>query len=123
MPKRSSSRTFSNKPLASPPPPAVPQKNSTISQSPSMMDTIKQGFAFGVGSSIGNNIVNSIFNSKSTTTNNTNNSDIANNISSPINEPIIKISTDKMYKLYNKCLEENNTNINCSDILEKTNSV
>jgi hypothetical protein len=119
MPRRSSSRTFSNKSVASPHPhPPPPQNNTTISQSPSMMDTIKQGFAFGVGSSIGNNMVNSIFNTKSSST-----SDIANNISSPINEPIIKISTDKMYKLYNKCLEENNTNINCSDILEKNNSV
>lgn len=117
---RSANRTNS-KSSPVPPKPAIrpPSPTSTPtpmrSQPPSMMDTIKQGFAFGVGSSIAHNIFDSKPNSKNKDEN-TNTNKMTNEIT---NEP--KITTDKMYELYNKCLEENNRNIDCTIILEKNN--
>lgn len=60
------------------------------------MDTIKQGFSFGIGSSIAHNIMNSIFRPASTPTQTTN-----------------------MHDLYNKCIEKNDSTINCNVYLEK----
>jgi hypothetical protein len=65
------------------------------SQNHSMSDSIKQGFSFGVGSSIANNMINRIFNSKDENKN-----------------------ESKIYELYNKCLEKNDKNIDCSIILQ-----
>jgi hypothetical protein len=89
--------------------PAVPVYNP-----PSMLDTIKQGFFFGAGSSIAHNIFNS--NSKNTKeTINTNEHKLS---SEPklISEP--KLSSDKVFELYNKCLEKKDNTINCNLILE-----
>jgi hypothetical protein len=72
--------------------------------SPSMMDTMKQGFSFGIGSSIAHNLFN--FKNKDE---NVNKNEIAN-------EP--KLTTDKIYELYNKCLENNDRNIDCTSILQ-----
>ena len=87
--------------------PAVPVYNP-----PSMLDTIKQGFFFGAGSSIAHNIFNS--NNKKETIN-TNEPKLS---SEPklINEP--KLTSDKVFELYTKCLEKKDNTINCNLILE-----
>jgi len=119
---RSANRTNS-KSSPAPPKPAIRPPSPSPSPSPSlsapmpiqrssnsMMDTMKQGFAFGIGSSIAHNLFDSKPNSKNENENKTiNKNEIAN-------EP--KLTTDKMYELYNKCLEENDRNINCNIILE-----
>lgn len=74
------------------PPPA---SKSSI-PAPSMMDTMKQGFSFGIGSSIAHNIMNSIFRP------------------APTPNP-----TTNMHDLYNKCIEKNDSTINCNVYLEK----
>jgi hypothetical protein len=73
-----------------------------------MLDTIKQGFFFGAGSSIAHNI----FNSNSKNTKETINTSEPKLISEP------KLSSDKVYELYNKCLEKKDNTINCNLILE-----
>jgi len=88
---------------------AVPVYNSPQINSPSMLDTMKQGFFFGAGSSIAHNI----FNSK-------NKEEIVIkkeiiNTNETINN---KLTTDKVYELYNKCLEKKDNTINCNIILE-----
>jgi hypothetical protein len=115
MPQRKNNKLLP--PAKLPPPPAKPIFNpqQQVSQSPSMMDSIKHGFSFGIGSSIAHNMVNKIFNS------NDKPSTDKPHIDKPsIDKPSIdKSSIDKMYELYNKCLEKNDNNVNCSDILEK----
>ena len=101
-------------PKYSPPPPRASSPSYSPapiqSSSPSMMDTMKQGFAFGIGSSIAHNLFDSKPNSKNENENKTiNKNEIAN-------EP--KLTTDKMYELYNKCLETNDKNIDCTTILQ-----
>ena len=98
------STTRSNSKLSEPkqniPPPV---KSQPQVQAPSMLDTMKQGFSFGLGSAL----AHSLFKPKP-------NDEIV--ITKEItNEP--KITTDKMYELYNKCLEKNDNNIDCSIIL------
>jgi hypothetical protein len=73
-----------------------------------MLDTMKQGFSFGVGSSIAHNMVHNIFNSK--------NKDETVKKNEIPNET--KLSPDKIYELYNKCLEKNDNNIDCNVILQ-----
>ena len=70
---------------------SAPAPKSTI-PAPSMMDTMKQGFSFGIGSSIAHNMMNSIF------------------------RPAPK---ESMHDLYNKCIEKNDSTINCNVYLEK----
>jgi len=74
-------------------------------QNHSMFETMKQGFSFGVGSSIANNMTKRIFNSKDK--------------EEDKNKEEVKLTTDKMYELYNKCLEKNDKNIDCNIILQK----
>ena len=81
---------------------------SLQNQPPSMLDSIKQGFSFGVGSSIAHNIVNSIFGSKNKDEN-INSHEVSNET---------KLTPDKIYEIYNKCLEENNNNIDCTVVLQ-----
>ncbi len=49
-----------NKVLTNTPPNPTPVVNKIIPKSTSFIDTIKEGFAFGIGSSIARNLVNSI---------------------------------------------------------------
>jgi hypothetical protein len=100
------------KPAIRPPSPIAPAPSPMPIQrsSNSMMDTMKQGFAFGIGSSIAHNLFDSKPNSKNENENKTINK---NEIT---NEP--KLTTDKMYELYNKCLENNDRNIDCTIILQ-----
>ena len=74
------------------------------SHQPSMFDTMKQGFSFGVGSSI----AHSIFGPK--------NKD-ENVIKKEVNNET-KLTSDKIYEIYNKCLEKNDNNIDCNVMLQ-----
>ena len=78
------------------------------SQPPSMVDSMKQGFGFGIGSTIAHNLFR------------TNNNQETPKKNEPINERINepKLSNDKIYELYNKCLENNDKNIDCTTILQ-----
>ena len=92
-------------------PPPAPAPTYTPLQAPSMFDTIKQGFSFGVGSSIAHNI----FDSKS--------KDTHTNANTNTNET--KLTADKLYELYNKCLDNNiinNNNIDCNIIFQNMNN-
>ena len=102
---------------APPPAPAAPLPMQTPSSlpktpAPSMFDGIKQGFSFGIGSAL----AHSLFKPTPTPTPTT---PMPNEIIKKeeiINEP--KITTDKMYELYNKCVEKNDNNIDCNIILQ-----
>ena len=76
----------------------------------SMFDTIKQGFSFGIGSSIAHNMVNSM---------GPKNKDENVIKKEPSNET--KLTSDKIYEIYNKCLEKNDNNIDCTLILQNIN--
>ena len=111
MPRTTSNRTTTRSPQRSPPAPTpspvptiIPAPSHSPSQSPSMVDTMKQGFSFGVGSAIAHNLFR------------TNNKEETPKKPEPINEP--KLSNDKIYELYNKCLEKNDKNIDCTTILQ-----
>ena len=88
--------------VPSPSPSSVP--STTQTKPPSMVDSIKQGFGFGIGSAIANNLFR------------TNNKEESPKKNEPITEP--KLSNDKIYELYNKCLENNDKNIDCTTILQ-----
>ena len=83
-----------------------PMKTYTPLQSnpPSMFDTMKQGFSFGVGSSI----AHSIFGPK--------NKD-ENVIKKEVSDETKLTITDKIYEIYNKCLEKND-NIVCNAMFQ-----
>jgi hypothetical protein len=86
------------------PPPAAPPKAPLQSQqAPSVTDSIKQGFSFGIGSAIAHNMVNRVFSKPEAP--------------QPITKPA-PITSEKMYELYNQCMEKNDKNVNCSDILK-----
>jgi len=116
MPKstnRTNSKLSVPKQTITPPAPVpAPSPAPSSSHSPSMVDSVKQGFSFGVGSSLAHNMVNSIFYSK--------NKDETENTKEITNET--KLTSEKIYELYNKCLEKNDNNIDCNIILENTNN-
>ena len=101
-----SSETKQNIPAPAPNPSHVPSTSHV--KPPSMVDSIKQGFSFGLGSAIANNLFRN---------NNKDESPKKNEITA---EP--KLSNDKIYELYNKCLEKNDNNIDCTIILQNTNN-
>jgi len=88
--------------VPSPSPSSLP--STTQTKPPSMVDSMKQGFGFGIGSAIAHNLFR------------TNNKEETPKKSEPINEP--KLTNDKIYELYNKCLETNDKNIDCTTILQ-----
>ena len=120
MPRSASNRTNSKSshspqrrapsPAPSPSPSPVPtiipapSHSPSPSQPPSMVDSMKQGFSFGVGSAIAHNLFR------------TTNKEETPKKNELINEP--KLSNDKIYELYNKCLETNDKNIDCTTILQ-----
>ena len=113
MPRSSnnkSSQTKQNIPAPAPSPLHVPLPSplhvpsASASHGPSMVDSMKQGFGFGIGSAIARNLFN------------TNNKDETPKKSEITNEP--KLTNDKIYELYNKCLEKNDNNIDCTTILQ-----
>ena len=87
--------------------PSVTVPSAQAPLAPSMFDTMKQGFSFGVGSSIAHNIFG-----------NKNKDEVVNKKETPV-EP--KLSADKIYELYAICLDKNDNNIECSKILEQAN--
>ena len=107
---KSASRTVSVPPPAprSVPAPALTPAPVPIQiQSHSMFDTMKQGFSFGIGSAIAHRLFDPSPHR---------NENIPKNDVIPKNEVILKsevnneskLTTEKMYELYNKCLEKNN---------------
>jgi len=109
MPRSASNRTNSKSshtppPMPSPVPTIIHTPSHTPSQPPSMVDSMKQGFGFGIGSAIAHNLFR------------TNNKDETPKKNEVANEP--KLSNDKIYELYNKCLENNDKNIDCTTILQ-----
>ena len=90
------------------PAPSVTAPSVPVPQAPSMFDTMKQGFSFGVGSSIAHNLFG-----------NKNKDEVVNKKETPV-EP--KLPADKIYELYAICLDKNDNNIDCSKILEQANS-
>lgn len=54
-------RKHSTSVLPTPPPPKPPVKASRVSSSPSMLDSLKQGFGFGAGIEMARGIIGSIF--------------------------------------------------------------
>jgi hypothetical protein len=111
---KTNSKSYSiQSPMKTPPPlqsnpPQMRTHTSLQTNPPSMLDTMKQGFSFGVGSSIAHNMVNSIFGSK--------NKD-ENVIKKEVSDET-KLSSDKIYEIYNKCLEKNDNNIDCNIMLQ-----
>lgn len=110
---RKTSKTNSQPPMRTPPPPLQTQPAPMRTppqplqiQPPSMFDTIKQGFSFGVGSSI----AHSIFGPKNKDEN-VNKKEVSNET---------KLTSDKIYEIYNKCLEKNDNNIDCNVILQSS---
>ena len=102
---KTNSNSYTTKQNTPPPPIKTPiplqsQTTTLQSQPPSISDSIKQGFSFGIGSAIAHNL----FRSK--------------DVNKDVNET--KLTTDKLYEAYNKCLEENNNNIDCTIILQNT---
>jgi len=110
MPK-TTNRTPAKKRNIPGPAPAPPAKAPapSVPQAPSMFDTMKQGFSFGVGSSIAHNLFG-----------NKNKDEVVNKKETPV-EP--KLHADKIYELYAICLDKNDNNIDCSKILEQANNI
>ena len=113
MPRSSNSKSSEKKqnippprraPSPSPSPSPTPSSTNTHMPSPSMVDSMKQGFGFGIGSAIAHNLFR------------TNNNQETPKKNEPITEP--KLTNDKIYELYNKCLETNDKNIDCTTILQ-----
>jgi hypothetical protein len=111
-------RRTNNKPMpvpktlssaAAPPPAAAPKPMpAPLQQGPSITDSIKQGFSFGIGSAIAHNMVNRVFGKPESALPTT-----------PLpTTPITTPQQDKMYELYYQCMEKNDKNVNCSDILK-----
>ena len=80
-----------------------------VPSAPSMFDTMKQGFSFGVGSSIAHNLFD-----------NRKKDEVFVNKKETQVEP--NLSADKIYELYFICLDKNDNNIDCGKILEQANS-
>ena len=113
MPRSASNRTTTRSPQRRAPSPAptyspvptiIHSPSHSPSPTPSMVDNMKQGFGFGIGSAIAHNLFR------------TNNKEETPKKNEPITEP--KLSNDKIYELYNKCLEKNDKNIDCTTILQ-----
>ena len=86
---------------AAPKPAAAAPKPMPLQQGPSITDSIKQGFSFGIGSAIAHNMANRVFGKPESAT------------PAPTTP-----QQDKMYELYFQCMEKNDKNVNCSDILK-----
>ena len=90
-------------------PGTAPKQNipAPLAQAPSMFDTMKQGFSFGVGSSIAHNIFS-----------NKNKDEVVNKKETQVET---KLSADKIYELYAICLEKNDNKTDvCRAILESS---
>jgi len=96
---------------------SLPQQNS-------ILNTLKDGFSLGVGSSIGHRAVNAIFSDKKEENiNDKKEENISDKKEENINSKIEKINDpDFLYKKYIECIENNQNDNNireCLKILEK----
>ena len=111
---RSRSTKFTPKSASSsvPAPALTPLPSPVQIQSQSMYSTMKQGFSFGIGSSIAHRLFDPSPHR---------NENIPKNDVIPKNEVNneSKLTTEKMYELYNKCLEKNDNKIDCNIILQQ----
>ena len=92
----------------SPPPAYIPPK------SPSLFNTIAEGFSFGLGSSIAHNLVGSLFENNKPESKNEDNTSAPNGVHT--SEP------SNYLEMYNTCLQENQNN-DCSQYIEKWNKL
>ena len=92
----------SKKTISKPPPPAVSNSASSSVRGPvpSLVRTIVDGFAFGMGSSIGRNVVNN-----------------AIGVSSPSNNSSIETLCESYRKMLDTCFETNTQD--CRELFEK----
>ena len=97
-----------------PAPALTPTPLPVQTQSQSMYSTIKQGFGLGLGSAIAHRLFDP---SPHRNENIPKNEVIPKNDVIPNNES--KLTTEKMYELYNKCLEKNDNKIDCNIILQQ----
>jgi hypothetical protein len=89
-------RKANNKPMPSPRPmPPAPKPKPHAA--PSISDSIKQGFSFGIGSAIAHRIFGKT--------------------ETPVTPVPPAPPQDKIYELYFQCMEKNDKNVNCSDLL------
>jgi hypothetical protein len=113
---KTNSNSYTTKQNIPPPIKSPPLQNQPLplqNQPPTMWDSVKQGFSFGIGSSIAHNI----FRSKDV------NKDINKDINKDVNKDETNLTTDKMYESYIKCLEKNDNNIDCTIILQNNNNI
>jgi hypothetical protein len=118
MKKKSSSSSHVH-PKRPPPPPAASARpthnqNQSVPHVPSgFFNTIKEGFAFGIGSSVARQAVNSVFSSSSTST--------LPSPPSPSPSPPANHSEecDFIKDMYKKCMER--TDGNCIEIIKEFN--
>lgn len=96
MPRRTNNKPMPTPAPPAPKPPASPKPHA-LQQGPSISDSIKQGFSFGIGSAIAHRIFG-----KTETP-------------APPVPPVPP--QDKIYELYFQCMEKNDKNVNCSDLL------
>ena len=84
--------------------PLMPRPTSVESSNPSFMQTVKQGFSFGVGTSLARNVVDSIFGSSGPSV--PSNTPVP--VSAPVKPPTVvsiePIGEDQL--LYHKCMQE-----------------
>ena len=101
-------------PRSVPAPALTPTPLPVQTQSQSMYSTIKQGFGLGLGSAIAHRLFDPSPHR---------NENIPKNEVIPKNDVILnnesKLTTEKMYELYNKCLEKNDNKIDCNIILQQ----
>ena len=92
-------RRTNNKPMPKPaaPKPAAQPPKVPLQQGPSISDSIKQGFSFGIGSAIAHRIFGKT--------------------ETPVTPVPPAPPQDKIYELYFQCMEKNDKNVNCSDLL------
>ena len=99
-----------------------PPKSESIKQPEqnSLLNTMKDGFSFGIGSSMGNMIVNQIFDKKEINISNTNDKNISEKKIFTDKVEIIN-NTEILFKKYNECIDNKKDNdiSECLKILEK----
>lgn len=84
--KKSNKKNF----LPPPPPPMVYPPKSIDKSSSGLMNTLKEGFSFGVGSSVAHNVINYMVTLPSSTPSHSNKTDSTNNIKLSFNDDLFE---------------------------------
>jgi hypothetical protein len=108
MKKKTSSQFYPKAPL-SPPPPSVLStpsinNNQSVTMSNGFFNTMKEGFAFGIGSSVARQAINSIFSTSTSSTSTT---------------PNLSNECDFIQDMYKKCIAR--TDGDCVEIIKEFN--